>query len=43
MVMIPSVPQHLDLAQALYDKNLKNAIQAIDEINEYGFHISHAE
>ena len=40
-IWLPTVFQHLELAQALYDKNLKKAIKAIDEINEYGFQISH--
>lgn len=39
-IWLATVPQHLDLAQALYDKDLKKAIRAIDEINEYGFRIS---
>lgn len=42
-IWLPTVSQHLELAQALYDKNLKKAIRAIDEINEYGFQISHEE
>ena len=42
-IWLPTVLQHLELAQALYDKNLEKAVKAIDEINEYGFQISHKE
>lgn len=42
-IWLKTVPQHLELAQAIHDKDLKKAICAIDEINEYGFHLSHAE
>ena len=35
-----AIPQHLALAQALKDCKLAAAIQAIDEINEYGFKIA---
>ena len=39
-IWLETVPQHLDLAQTLYEKDLEKAIRAIDEINEYGFRIS---
>lgn len=39
-IWLPTVRQHLDLAQALYDKDSEKAIRAIDEINEYGFNLS---
>ena len=38
-IWLPTVQQHLDLAQALHEKDPEKAIRAIDEINEYGFRI----
>ena len=39
-IWLATIPQHLMLAQALKDRDMKIAIQAIDEINEYGFEIA---
>ena len=39
-IWLATIPQHLALAQALKDCKLAAAIQAIDEINEYGFKIA---
>ena len=39
-IWLARIPQHLALAQALKDCKLAAAIQAIDEINEYGFKIA---
>ena len=39
-IWLATIPQHLALAQALEDCKLAAAIQAIDEINEYGFKIA---
>lgn len=37
---LPTVHNHLELAQALKDRNLSAAIQAVDDINEHGFEMS---
>ena len=39
-IWLATLPQHLMLAQALKDRDMKIAIQAIDKINEYGFEIA---
>ena len=39
-IWLATIPQHLAQAQALKDCKLAAAIQAIDEINEYGFKIA---
>ena len=39
-IWLTTIPQHLQLAQALKDCDLEAAIRAIDEINDYGFEIS---
>lgn len=39
-IWLPTVPQHLELAQALKSQELDAAIRAIDIINDYGFKIS---
>lgn len=42
-IWLATIPQHLMLAQALKDRDMKIAIQAIDKINEYGFEIAKKE
>lgn len=38
-IWLATITQHLTLAQALKDANIELAIQAIDEINDYGFKV----
>ena len=39
-IWLVTIPQHLKLAQALKNCDMNTAIQAMDEINKYGFKIS---
>ncbi|OYP52693.1 hypothetical protein CG709_02175, partial [Lachnotalea glycerini] len=38
-IWLPTVSKHLELANAIYRKDIKAAFQAVDEINDYGFNL----
>lgn len=40
-VWLRTIPQHLRLAQAIKASDVEAALQAIDEINDYGFQLAH--
>lgn len=42
-IWLETIPQHLQLAEAIKDCNSNAALQAIDEINEYGFKFSNMQ
>lgn len=39
LIWLPTIPFHLDLANALMEKDIPAAVKAIDAINNYGFNL----